>query len=104
MTTEQLVNRMIFGATFVGGFIAFVATSVVVGALSFASVKLGGIFGHYADLLGYYDHGFGKTQTNKDWGETMLLASIGVWFVIWIVVLRRCLRARKHFMWFRVQS
>ncbi|KAB2912702.1 MAG: hypothetical protein F9K29_18250 [Hyphomicrobiaceae bacterium] len=94
MTSEQLVNRMFFGATFVGGFIAYVAAGLATAAVGFASTK----FGYYADNV------FGREQYSKDWGETGLMAGFGLFVVIWIVALRRCLRARKHFMWFRVQN
>jgi hypothetical protein len=94
MTSAQMVNRMIFGATFVGGFVAFVIAGLATQVLGLASLKLG----FYADNV------FGGEQFSKDWGQTGLMAGIGLFVVIWIAVLRRCLRARKHFMWFRVQN
>lgn len=94
MTSEQVVNTMFFYATLVGCFIAFVGAGVAAAVIGLAATKLG----YYSDNV------FGREQFSKDWGETMLLAGIVLFAVIWLVVLRRCLRARKHFMWFRVQN
>lgn len=93
MTSERLVATMLFWGI-LGFFLAALIVQLAAAAVSFASAK----FGYYADNV------FGREQFGKDWSETMQGAAIGLWVVIWFVVLRRCLRARKHFMWFRVQS
>lgn len=93
MTSRRMVASMLL-ATFLGFFPAALVVQLAAAAVSFASAKLG----YYADNV------FGREQFGKDWSETMQLVCVGLWVVIWIVVLRRCLRARKHFMWFRVQN